>query len=96
MYGPSGIPALQFVLANNLPVFFSIGYNDIITNTPGVKTFINSFSWEGNVDFALLKMKNLTAIINGKEQFIGEYKSFKNLYFATIVDAGHRIPFDQP
>jgi len=51
-FQPNGIPALQFVLANNLPVFIYNGDNDILINTPGVITFINSFSWAGHDSFS--------------------------------------------
>ncbi|KAL4444406.1 hypothetical protein ABPG74_016699 [Tetrahymena malaccensis] len=91
-FTPNGIPALQYLLSNNLPVIIYNGDNDILINTPGVTTFINGFSWEGQEIFSKLPMVNIT----NNNQTVATYKSYLNLHFATILDAGHLVPYDQP
>ncbi|EAR87156.1 serine carboxypeptidase family protein (macronuclear) [Tetrahymena thermophila SB210] len=92
-FNPNAIPALQYILSNKLPVIIYNGDNDIAITSLGVKTSINNFSWEGQQIFSRLPMSNIT---NNKNKTIAAYKNFLNLHLATILDAGHLVPYDQP
>jgi carboxypeptidase C (cathepsin A) len=68
------------------------GQNDIVVNTAGVLNYLNTLNWHG------LRMWSRTPkqqwILNGKN--VGWYKSYENLLFVLVKNAGHLVPSDQP
>ena len=69
------------------------GQNDIICNTVGTYNYITNFEWDG-VDGFVNSPMNLLKDNDGT--VIGDYKNYKQFYFAVIYDAGHMVPQDQP
>ena len=83
---------LETALAFNVPVYLYNGNKDFICPYMGGQKVSENLNWKGKDAFGKEKMKNYT--MNGVK--VGEYKQYGLLYYATVYDAGHRVPYDQP
>jgi len=83
------IPAL---LENNYQVLVYSGMLDFICNWVGGEDWTTAMPWSGQNDFS---NTNYTVwSVNGNSA--GEVRSYENLTFLKIYNAGHMVPMDQP
>ena len=83
---------LENLLSNDIPVFMYYGNKDFVCPVSGGLKVAESLSWKGKDSFVKETMKDILA--NGNK--VGQFKQYGALYFASVFDAGHRVPYDQP
>ncbi|XP_071706769.1 serine carboxypeptidase-like 51 [Rutidosis leptorrhynchoides] len=70
------------------------GQLDLICATKGAEAWVEKLKWEGLKTFLSM---NRTAMFCGDDKKTrGFKKSYKNLHFYWILEAGHFVPVDQP
>ncbi|CAI9289975.1 unnamed protein product [Lactuca saligna] len=70
------------------------GQLDVICSTKGTEAWVEKLKWEGLNTFLSL---DRTPIYCGYDKMTkGFTKSYKNLHFYWILEAGHFVPVDQP
>ncbi|KAK9127587.1 hypothetical protein Syun_016384 [Stephania yunnanensis] len=69
------------------------GQLDLICATKGTEAWIEKLKWEGLKEF---QAADRTALYCGDDLTRGFFKSYKNLHFYWILEAGHFVPVDQP
>lgn len=84
---------LQNILNRGLKVMIYNGQNDFIVNTPGVLNYLNALSWTYSKQW---KAKDKTTWKEFGNENLGWSKSYRNLIFVLVRDAGHLLPSDQP
>ncbi|CAA7059971.1 unnamed protein product [Microthlaspi erraticum] len=84
-----GIPAL---LEDGINVLVYAGEYDLICNWLGNSRWVNAMEWSGKESFKATKA--VPFLVDGKEA--GSLKSFGQLSFLKVKDAGHMVPMDQP
>uniref|UniRef100_A0A1J3DA97 Carboxypeptidase n=1 Tax=Noccaea caerulescens TaxID=107243 RepID=A0A1J3DA97_NOCCA len=84
-----GIPAL---LEDGINMLVYAGEYDLICNWLGNSRWVNSMEWSGKESFKATK--EVPFVVDGKEA--GSLKSFGQLSFLKVKDAGHMVPMDQP
>lgn len=77
----------------DLKVILYSGQNDIICSTSGTLAYLRKLKWDGIDNFMSAK-KQILKVSNGT--IAGNYKTYDRLTFATIYNAGHMVPLDQP
>jgi len=80
------------LLDANYTVLVYSGMMDLICNYYGGREWLRNMEWQGQTGFNNAQYRDW--IVNGK--FAGKAKSFKNLIFLEVADAGHMVPMDQP
>jgi len=73
-------------------VLFYNGKDDLICNFYGTSSLLKTMSWPGQQGFQ--NAANTTWTVNGVHA--GEYRTYQNLAFLTVSQAGHMVPHDQP
>jgi len=73
-------------------VLFYNGKEDLICNFYGTSALLKSMNWSGQNGFN--SATNSTWFVSGSHA--GEYRSYQNLAFLTVSQAGHMVPHDQP
>jgi len=79
------------ILLQNYPVVIYNGNFDLICNYFGEAATLNSMPWPGQQGF--LNAANVTWTVNG--QAAGSARSYDNLTFVVVYNAGHMVPHDQ-
>ncbi|KAK9153835.1 hypothetical protein Sjap_001315 [Stephania japonica] len=69
------------------------GQLDLICATKGTEAWIEKLKWEGLKEF---QAAYRTPLYCGDDLTRGFLKSYKNLHFYWILEAGHFVPVDQP
>ncbi|KAI8867141.1 alpha/beta-hydrolase, partial [Ramicandelaber brevisporus] len=102
--GDHGKPTTKdvaYLLENDVKVLVYVGDADFICNFEGVGAFARQMEWSGkegfNSDNSTGKWYapsagNATAPV----RHAGDVRSFQNLTFVRIFEAGHMVPYDQP
>ena len=83
---------LETALANDIPVFLYYGNKDFVCPSAGGLQVAELLNWKGQDSFSREAVKDY--MLNGTKA--GTYKQYSSLFFATVFDAGHRVPYDQP
>jgi len=83
---------LKFSVDSGISVMLYHGEYDAVCNWHGGLLVTDELKWEGQKTYKNLALKPM--ILNGR--FGGEYKSYKNLAFVKVKDAGHFSPYNQP
>lgn len=86
------VPQLQAIVDSGLPTLIWAGDADITCNWFAGRETVHSLDWHGKRGFNAAPYKELT--VNGAA--VGVVKSYDNLNWAVIYDAGHEIPAYQP
>jgi cathepsin A (carboxypeptidase C) len=107
--GEVGFPSHPWVtelLEGGIKVLIYVGNKDWLCGAPGMRYFVDSLSWHGNVAFRAkpylpvhgpCMAGPLEATNCGQNRRLwGYHKWFKNLSFMEIDEAGHMAPTDQP
>ena len=84
---------LEKMLNMNLKVMIYNGQNDFIVPTAGVLNYLNTLEWN-YANFWRRAEKKTWKEFGSKN--LGWSKSFRNLIFVLVRDAGHLLPSDQP
>ncbi|ORX51236.1 peptidase S10, serine carboxypeptidase [Hesseltinella vesiculosa] len=88
------VPAVAKTLNEGIRVMLYIGDKDWICNWMGNKAWSLKMDWPGQEGYNAAKDE---AWVNKKTgEQAGEVRTFKNLSFVKVFDAGHMVPFDQP
>ncbi|KAK1435112.1 hypothetical protein QVD17_00872 [Tagetes erecta] len=69
------------------------GQLDVICSTKGTEAWVEKLKWEGLKTFLSIDRKPLYCGGKGTKGFT---KSYKNLHFYWVLEAGHFVPVDQP
>lgn len=81
---------ISYLLKNTRVLLYN-GQDDIIVNTAGAQTWINSLSWSGIRDW----QRTPKQIWNMTNNTVGTVRQYSNLSVATVYKAGHMVPEDQ-
>ncbi|CAN8259853.1 unnamed protein product [Cochlearia groenlandica] len=84
-----GIPTL---LEDGINLLVYAGEYDLICNWLGNSRWVNAMEWSGKENFKATKL--VPFMVDGKEA--GSLKSYGQLSFLKVKDAGHMVPMDQP
>lgn len=80
------------ILNYGLDVLVYSGDKDFICNWRGGEAWTNAVDWDGASDYANAETGDWT--IDGN--VAGSLKTFSNLKFLRVFDAGHMVPMNQP
>jgi len=80
------------ILNSGFPVLFFNGQDDLICNTPGVQSWITNLPWIWQEQYYQSAF-NVWVAKSG--MIAGLQKSYNNLFFAIVHNAGHYAPMDQ-
>jgi cathepsin A (carboxypeptidase C) len=83
---------IPIILAAGVPVTVYNGALDIICNFYGEAETLANLAWPGQAGFN--GATNQTWTVAG--QTAGSYKTYQNLTFVVVANAGHMVPHDQP
>lgn len=86
------------MLNNNKRVLIYNGSLDVVCNTPGVTTYLNTLKWDKIYNWKKSAKNTWTAInpVTGNVETAGTIKKYDNLYYATVYRAGHHTPRSLP
>ncbi|CAN8270071.1 unnamed protein product [Cochlearia groenlandica] len=84
-----GIPTL---LEDGINLLVYAGEYDLICNWLGNSRWVNAMEWSGKESF--VASEEVPFVVDGKEA--GSLKSYGQLSFLKVHDAGHMVPMDQP
>ncbi|ERN12871.1 hypothetical protein AMTRI_Chr07g78660 [Amborella trichopoda] len=84
-----GIPAL---LEDGVKLLVYAGEYDLICNWLGNSRWVHSMEWSGQQQF--VASSTIPFVVDGSEA--GQLKTYGNLSFLKVHDAGHMVPMDQP
>ncbi|KAG5398907.1 hypothetical protein IGI04_020721 [Brassica rapa subsp. trilocularis] len=84
-----GIPEL---LEDGINLLVYAGEYDLICNWLGNSRWVHAMEWSGKENFKAAK--EVPFVVDGKEA--GKVKSYEQLSFLKVHDAGHMVPMDQP
>lgn len=88
------ISEVDELLAKGVNVTVYNGQLDVICATKGTEAWVEKLKWEGLKTFLSM---DRTPIYCGDDRVTrGFMKSYKNLHFYWILEAGHFVPVDQP
>ncbi|KAK2424111.1 serine carboxypeptidase [Trifolium repens] len=88
------ITEVDELLALGVNVTIYNGQFDLICSTKGTEAWVNKLKWSGLQNFL---SKDRTPLYCGSERKTkGFFKSYENLSFYWILDAGHNVPLYQP
>jgi len=79
-------------LLADYPVVIYNGNYDLICNYFGEAALLNQMPWSGQNGF--VNAANVTWTVNG--QPAGSARTYENLTFVVVFNAGHMVPHDQP
>lgn len=85
-------PKVTDILNAGLDTLVYSGDKDFICNWRGGEKWTNEVNWEGKSTYGKTDYVDWT--VGGKPA--GHLKSYKNLKFLRVYDAGHMVPMDQP
>ena len=85
-------PKVTDILNSGLDTLVYSGDKDFICNWRGGEKWTNEVNWEGKSSYGKTDYVDWT--VGGKAA--GHLKSYKNLKFLRVYDAGHMVPMDQP
>merc|ERR1712048_1401007 len=77
-----------------LDVLVYSGDRDFICNWRGGEAWTNGCKWNGQSDFEKEKYEDWQ--YENAEQPAGALKTYKNLKFLRVFEAGHMVPMNQP
>jgi len=80
------------ILDAGLDVLVYSGDKDFICNWRGGEAWTHAVEWTGKQDFDQTEYKDWTV----GNSSAGQLKTFKNLKFLRVYDAGHMVPMNQP
>lgn len=80
------------LLERGVPVISYVGTLDWICNFIGNEAWTDALAWTGNQGYNAQNLREWK--VDGK--VAGSTKSYGGLTFATVLGAGHMVPFDQP
>jgi len=78
---------------NPIEVLIYAGEYDFVCNWMGNLAWTENLSWEGSEGYAAAKEQSW---VTATQKVAGTFKSYSNLTFLKVFDAGHLVPFDQP
>ncbi|KAM3137794.1 hypothetical protein pb186bvf_010044 [Paramecium bursaria] len=87
------IERLEFVL-KNIPVIVYNGQNDLICSGPGTSRWTYQLTHNNTSEFQKLDFEPIRLVKDGT--VVGYKKQAGNLWYWTINNAGHLVPYDQP
>jgi len=82
---------LPLILANNRVLIYNGNY-DLIVDFYGQSAMLNSMKWTGQTGFN--NANNVTWHVNS--QVAGNARTYGNLTYLLVNNAGHMVPHDQP
>jgi len=85
-------PQVTDILNADVDVLVYSGDKDFICNWRGGEAWTNAVEWQGKADYA--KETYSKWLVNGSPA--GELKTYKNLKFLRVYEAGHMVPMNQP
>lgn len=85
-------PKVTELLDAEYDVLVYSGDKDFICNWRGGEAWTNKVEWTGKADY--LNQEYSKWMVN--ESAAGELKTYKNLKFLRVYDAGHMVPMNQP
>ncbi|XP_022730585.1 serine carboxypeptidase-like 51 isoform X1 [Durio zibethinus] len=88
------IAEVDELLSKGVNVTVYNGQLDVICATKGVEAWVDKLRWEGLKDF--LSKKRTPLYCKDDQATKGFIKSYKNLQFYWILEAGHFVPAEQP
>ncbi len=90
----SSFPDVEYMLGWGLPVLFYYGDQDYICNWKGGERAVHHLNWAGKTEFNAEEYHDW--MVDGGSEKGGMYKRHRNLVLATVKDAGHLVPLNQP
>ncbi|EOA32583.1 hypothetical protein CARUB_v10015873mg [Capsella rubella] len=84
-----GIPEL---LEDGINLLVYAGEYDLICNWLGNSRWVNAMDWSGKTNFGAAEV--VPFLVDGKDA--GSLKTYEQLSFLKVRDAGHMVPMDQP
>jgi cathepsin A (carboxypeptidase C) len=85
-------PKIADLLHEGLDVLVYSGDKDFICNWRGGEAWTNALNWEGKDEYATKTYQDW----NVDSKAAGALKTYKNLKFLRVFDAGHMVPMNQP
>lgn len=79
-------------LLKGMPILFYSGQYDMVVNHMGTQMMIDAIDWPGKDAYQKAKYK----VWSYNNTPVGYTKSFANLTFVMVLDAGHMGPYDKP
>eukprot|EP01018_Ginkgo_biloba_P021553 Gb_21566 [translate_table: standard] len=89
----SAVDQVDGLLSRGINVTIYNGQVDLICATMGTEAWLQKLKWSGLKDFNDTKRRPLHCGDSGTKGFV---KSFNNLHFFWVLEAGHFVPADQP
>jgi len=81
------------ILLETVPVYLYNGNYDLICNFYGTSSYLNAMPWSGQNGFNKATNGTWTGP-NG--QPAGNFRTYENLNYVVVYNAGHMVPHDQP
>lgn len=85
-------PKVTDILNEGLDVLVYSGDKDFICNWRGGEKWSNEVDWTSAKDYSKVEYEDWMV----ESKAAGQLKSFKNLKFLRVYDAGHMVPMNQP
>jgi cathepsin A (carboxypeptidase C) len=82
------------LLNDGISALIYYGDADFICNWYGGKAWVLDMDWKGKDKFNNVEDLPLKVLSNGKEY--GQYRTYENLTFIRVYEAGHMVPYYQP
>ncbi|KAL1903420.1 hypothetical protein Sste5346_000046 [Sporothrix stenoceras] len=89
--GTSTSDAVRYLLDKDIPVLIYVGNKDWFCNAAGTRYWVNNMPWHGLAPFRAAPEQPW--YYDGQQA--GWSKSYKNLKFVEVFDAGHMVPMDK-
>jgi len=86
------VPDVVNVLNNGLDVLVYSGTEDLICNYKGGELWTNNMEWSGKSGFNSADYEKW--LVDGV--VAGQSKTYSNLTFLQVFEAGHMVPLNQP
>ncbi|KAG0168586.1 hypothetical protein DFQ28_004712 [Apophysomyces sp. BC1034] len=87
-------PNVAATLEEGIRVLLYVGDMDWICNWSGNKAWSLEMKWSGQEGYSQAKDEPWHSLATGEQA--GEYRTYGNLTFLRVFDAGHMVPYDQP
>lgn len=90
----SSVPAVKYLLENEVRVLLYAGERDFICNYLGIDAWTRDLEWSGAEEFRKTELKPWHK--PGSKEEAGFHRTFDKLTFLRVAHSGHFAPHDQP
>ena len=86
--------AIEHILEKGIRVLSYSGRRDFICNFIGNGNWVHDLEWSGSKGYREAPLEDW--FIHGQKARAGQFRSYGNMTYAIVEEAGHFVPLDQP